>query len=320
MNGRRSVLVILAASPSMVAGAAQASPKLFGVLDPFPEGSNQTEASIRKQLRDFGYVEAPTLKIAVVGSKGRDELLPKMAGQLVTMRPAVILTYGDVAGRAALAATTQIPIVVMSDDLIGAGLVASLRVPGGNVTGVSVLAGELDAKRLELLGELLPPRSRVLVLRDGVTSPQSLPTLRSAALVLGLQLLETIVRTPQEIHDALSTARSRHVAGVNVLASPVLFAIRDTTIADVNAMRLPAVFEWGFFADEGALIGYGPLLGPLYRRLFDQAMGLLRGGRVADYPVEQATRFELVINAKTAQAIGVAIPQSLLLRADRVVR
>lgn len=128
------------------------------------------------------------------------------------------------------------------------------------------------------------------------------------------------MRTPQEIHDALSTARSRGVAGVNVLASPVLFALRDQIIADVNAARLPAVFEWGFFADEGALMGYGPLLDPLYRRLFDQAMGLLRGGKVADYPVEQPTRFELVINTKTARAIGVIVPQSLLLRADRVVR
>ena len=118
----------------------------------------------------------------------------------------------------------------------------------------------------------------------------------------------------------MSTAKRRGVAGVNVLASPVLYALRDQVIADLNRERLPAIFEWGFAADEGALIGYGPLLEPLVRSLLRQAMGLLRGKKVADYPVEQPTLFELVINAKTAEVIGVTIPPQLLLRADRIVR
>ena len=182
------------------------------------------------------------------------------------------------------------------------------------------MAGDLDAKRLELLSAVLPPRSAVLLLGDGVTSTQSGPRLRSVALALGVQLTSAIARTPQDVHDVLSTAKSRGIAGVNVLASPVLFSLRDQVIAELSRAGLPAVFEWGFIADEGALMGYGPLLDPLYRRLFDQAIGLLRGGKLADYPVEQPTRFELVINIRTAQAIGVTIPQSLLLRADRIVK
>lgn len=307
-------------APLPAASATQSQPKLFGVLDPFPVGSAQTEADIRKHLREFGYAEAEMLKIAVFGSKGQDALLPKLAVQLVAMRPNVILVYGDAAARAAQVATTRIPIVVLTNDPVGAGLVASLERPGGNVTGVTVLSPELDAKRLELLAALLPPRSAVMLLGDAVTSLQTRPALGSTAVALGLRPVETIVRTGEEIRDAMSKARGQGIAGVNVLAAGVLFGLSEDVIAATNMARLPAIFEWGFMADDGGLIGYGPLLDPLHRRLFDQAMGLLRGGRVADYPVEQPTRFELVLNARTAAAIGVALPGSLLLRADRVIR
>ena len=271
-------------------------------------------------MRKFGFPEADTQRIVVLRSNGQDELLPKLAIELVALQPNVIVTWGDAAARATQAATTRIPVVVMTDDLMKVGHVQSLHRPGGNMTGVSVLATELDAKRLELLAPLLPPRSTVMLLADASTMPLSRPGLRRTGKALGLQLTEATVRTPEEMQRALESARTRGIAGVNVLASPLLFAWREELIGWVNAARLPAIFEWGFTADAGALIAYGPLLDPLYRRLLNQVMGLLRGGRVDDFPVEQPTLFELVINLRTAKAIGIDIPQSLVVRADRLIR
>lgn len=318
MNGRRKALTVLGTVPWTAAQAMGAQTRLLGALDPFPRG-DPTDAGLRKWLRRFGYAEAETQRIIVRGSNGRDDLLPTLAAELVALRPDVILTWGDVAARTVQGATTSIPIVVMTDNLLGAGHVASLNRPAGNMTGVSVMATELDAKRLELLAPLLPPRSTVLLLADAVTSPLSRPGVIRTAHALGLQLTEAIVRTPQDIRDALKGARKRGIAGVNVLASPVLFGQIEEVIVGANAARLPAIFEWSFWADRGALIAYGPLLEPLYRRLLIQVMGLIRGGNVADFPVEQPTLFELAINLRTAKTIGVDIPQVLMLRADRVI-
>jgi putative ABC transport system substrate-binding protein len=178
---------------------------------------------------------------------------------------------------------------------------------------------ELDAKRLELLASLLPARSTVMVLDDGVTSPVSRPAMRRTAQALNLKLDEVTVRTPEDMQSALEGARKRGVAGVNIVASSPLHAQMDKLIAWANAARLPAIVQWGFFVDQGALISYGPQLGPLFRRLLSKVLGLMRGGKVADFPVELPTHFELVVNLKTAKAIGVEFPQALLLRADRAV-
>jgi putative ABC transport system substrate-binding protein len=271
-------------------------------------------------MKKFGYAEADAQKIVVLRSEGRDELLPKLATDLVALRPDVIVTWGDVAARAVQAATREIPLVVMTDNLSEVGRVDSLSRPGGNMTGISVLATELDAKRLELLAPLLPAHSTVMLLADALTLPLSRSGLRRTGHALGLQLTEAAVRTPTDMQRALESARGRGIAGVNVLASPLLFAWSEEIIGWANAARLPAIFEWGFLADAGALIAYGPLLEPLYRRFLNQVIGLLRGGQVADFPVEQPTLFELVINLKTAKAIGIDVPQSLVVRADRVIR
>ena len=199
-------------------------------------------------------------------------------------------------------------------------LAAACTTRAASVLVVENRTPELDAKRLELLAPIVPPRSTVMLLSDAVTTPLSRPGLRRTASELGLKLLEETARTPQEMERLLIGARLRGIAGVNVLASPVFFSYSDELIAWANAARLPAIFEWGFLADAGALIGYGPLLEPLYRRFINQAMGLLHGGKVVDFPVEQPTLFELVVNLKTAEAIGVEIPALLMLRADRVIR
>ncbi len=318
MKRRREMLAALGSAPWIAAQALTAKPRTLGVLDPFL--GNEPDGGLRRWMRKFGYAEADTQKIVTLASEGRDELLPRLAIELVALKPDVIITWGDAAARAVQAATRQTPIVVMTDDLLAGGRITSLNKPGGNMTGVSILASELDAKRLELLAPLAPPRSTIMLLADAVTLPLSRPGLRSAAQALGLQLAVATVRTPGEMQEAIQNARKRGIAAVNVLASPLLFQWHDEIIGWVNEARLPAIFEWGFYADVGALIGYGPLLDPLYRRLLDQVMGLLRGGRISDFPVEQPTLFELVVNLRTAKAIGVEVPASLILRADRVIR
>ena len=315
---RRHVIKLIASVCLTKAPNAIAQQRLLGALTPFV--GDAPDAGLRKWLRDFNYPEAESQEILALGSNGNDELLPKLAVDLVARKPAVILAWGDAAARAAQAATKSIPIVVMTDDLAGAGLVASMSRPGGNLTGVNVLATELDAKRLEFLALIVPARSTVMVLADAVSPPLSRPGLRRTASELGLTLVEEIARTRQDMERLLLGARRRGIAGVNILASPVFFSYSDDLIAWTNAARLPAIFEWGFLADVGALIGYGPLFEPLYRRLINQVMGLLRGGKVADFPVEQPTLFELVVNLKTAKASGIEIPALLMLRADRVIR
>lgn len=318
MNARRDILTMMGAFPWMAAQALGAQPGVIGALDPFIH--SPPDAGLRGWLRKMGDAEAETQRIVMLSSNGKDYLLPKVAAELVALRPSVILTWGDPAARAAQAATTSIPIVVMTEDLLAAGHVDNMSRPGGNMTGVSVMGAELDAKRLELLASLLPPRSTVMLLVDPLTSPVSRPAMRQTAQALGLQLNEVTVRTPQDMRDALEGARKRGIAGVNILASSPLHAFMDKLIVWANAARLPAIVQWGFHVDDGALISYGPVLDPLYRRLLGKVLGLVRGGKVADFPVEQPTLFELVINLKTAKAIGVDVPQSLLLRADRVIR
>ena len=317
MNRRREFLIALGAVP-WTAQAQKGRPRTLGALDPFPN-SSITEGELRNWLRHSGYSDIELQRVVVLGSNGRDDLLPRLATQLVALRPAVILTWGDAAVQAAQAATTDIPIVVMTDNLVGAGHVSSLNRPGGNVTGISVMSTELDAKRLELLAPILPPRSTVMLLADAVTSPLSRPALHRTAAMLGLQLIEVTVRTLEEMQRALADARKSGIVGVNVLASPLLFAQSEHLIGWANGQRLPAIFEWGFLADKGALVAYGPLIEPLYRRLFKQVVGLMRGGHVNDFPVEQPTSFEFVINLRTSRAVGVEIPQQLMLRADRVI-
>ena len=202
MGRRREVLAVLGTAPWLLRRAIAAQTKVLGALDPFP-GNTSPDAGLRKWLREFGYADAETQRIVVRGSNGRNDLLPTLAADLVASRPDVIVTWGDVAARAVQAATTSIPIVVMTDNLVGAGLVSSFNRPDRNMTGVSVMATELDAKRLELLASILPPHSKVMLLADAVTPPLSRPAMHRTAQALGLQLTEATVHTPQDMQFAL---------------------------------------------------------------------------------------------------------------------
>ena len=233
----------------------------------------------------------------------------------------VILAGGDPAIRAAQQATARIPILGFTDDMVGSGLVSSLARPGRNTTGVSLLATELDGKRQEILVDMVPDAHRIAALADPNTTALSrLQALRDAAHARGIELSIQQVDKPEEIIEAINAAQVAGAEAVNVLASPLLFAQRRLILERVAALHLPAIYQWPETAEEGGLAAYGPRIVQLFRDvLARQLVKLLRGTDPADLPVEQPTKFELVINLNSAKALGLTIPQSILARADEVI-
>ena len=313
------VLGSVAAWPLVARAQGQATP-VFGILLVFSRESGRTFTEpLRAYMQALGYFEGRNIAFDVRYADGKVDHLPALAAELVAQRPAVIATFGDAAGLAAKAATTTIPIVSMSEDLVRAKLVTSMRQPEGNLTGVSIMGTELDAKRLEILSEILPARSTVLLLVDPSTHRESRPALDATATALGLTLREAIVGTPEQIERALREAKSGGAAGVNVLSSALLFALRGRIISLVAELRLPAMYQWPETADEGGLIAYGPSLRGAFRQVTTLVDKILKGAKPGDIPVEQPTRFSLVINLKTASNLGLTISPLTLLRADRAI-
>jgi putative tryptophan/tyrosine transport system substrate-binding protein len=259
-------------------------------------------------MKALGYVEGCNIVFDVRYADGKVDRLPTLASELVGQRAAVIATFGDATGLAAKAATTTIPIVSMSEDLVRAKLVTNMRQPGGNITGVSIMGTELDAKRLEILAEILPARSTVLLLADPTTHRESRPALDATAAALGLTLREAIVGTPQQIERALREAKDGGVGGVNVLSSALLFALRGYIINLAAELGLPAMYQWPETADEGGLIAYGPSLRAAFRQVTTLVDKVLKGAKPGDIPVEQPMRFSLVVNLKTASTLGLTVP------------
>jgi putative ABC transport system substrate-binding protein len=244
-----------------------------------------------------------------------------LAVDLVNAKVDVIFCAGEAAVRAAQQATETIPILAITDDMVGAGLVHSLAQPGSNTTGVSIFATELDGKRQDIVLEAVP-RVRVLAaLADmNTTTPQHLQSLQEAARRRGVELLAQRITRSEEVVPALDAAQAGNVAAINVLASPLLFANRRAIIERTAVLRLPAMYQWPEIAEEGGFIAYGPHLIETFRVLVaQQLVKLFRGAKPSDLPVEQPTRFELAINVRTATAIGHEVPLSLLLRADKVI-
>ena len=266
-----------------------------------------------------GRLEGRDITFDVRYADGKADRLPALAAELVAQRPAVIATFGDATGLAVKAATNTIPVVSMSEDLVRAKLVSDMRNPGANITGVSVLGTELDAKRLEILAELLPARSRVLLLADPTTHRESRPALDATAASLGLTLREAVVGTPDQIEQAMREAKDQGAAGVNVLSSALFFALRGHIINIAAKLNLPAMYQWPEIAEEGGLIAYGPSLRGAFRQVTTLVDKVLKGARPSDIPVEQPTRFSLVINLNTASALGLTVPPLTLLRADRAI-
>ena len=239
---------------------------------------------------------------------------------MVKAAPDVLLGVGEVATRALQAATQSIPIVGSADDMVAAGLVTSLSMPGANITGMSMLSPELDGKRQDILIEAAPSARRMAALVDARQTRQShTKALQDAARVRGVELSVVGIERPEQIAPAIDAAKASGAQAVNVLASPLWYSSRGTIFERMAATRLPAIYQWVEMADEGGFAAYGPRLIPIYRQYARMVAKILRGAEPADIPVEQPTHFELVINLRAAQAIGREVPADLVLRADRVI-
>jgi ABC-type uncharacterized transport system substrate-binding protein len=279
--------------------------------------------AFRQGLRELGYVEGKNIVIEYRNTEGKLDRLPSLAAELVRLKVDIIVTTSPAPTRAAKEATSTIPIVFAQDgDPVASGFVASLARPGGNITGLSTLAPELSGKRLELLKEVVPKLSRVAVFGTS-TTPSTAPTIKEtelAAGALGVKLQYLDVLDPKDIETAFRTATKGRADAVLVLAGPVVLFQR-TQIAELALKsRLPAIYPQTEFTEAGGLMYYGANTPDMYWRAATYVDKILKGARPGDLPVEQPTKFELVINLKTAKQIGVTIPPNVLARADKVIK
>jgi putative ABC transport system substrate-binding protein len=283
--------------------------------------ARQLEA-FRQGLRELGYVEGRNIAIEYRFAEGQPERLPALAAELVRLKVDIIVTSGTPAPLAAKQATTTIPIVfAVSNDAVAEDVVSSLARPGGNITGLTSIATEVVGKQLELLKEIAPKVSRVAVLRNPRNKghPLTLRQAEGAAQVLGLQLHIMQAGSPAEIDAAFAAMRSERAGGILVLRDPLFLGQRTQIAALAAKSRLPAAYGFREAAEAGGLIAYGASVPFMYRSAATYVDKILRGAKPVDLPVEQPTKFELVINLKTAKALGLTIPPSLLQRADQVI-
>jgi putative ABC transport system substrate-binding protein len=284
--------------------------------------SFHTEA-FRQGLRELGYLEGKNIAIEWRFADGKLDRIPVLAAELVRLNVNVIVTGGPMDTRMAKQATSTIPIVMTWDqDPVGSGFVTSLARPGGNVTGLSVLAPEISTKQLELLQEIVPRLSRVAFLGNSREpgNAQALRETEAAARSFGVQLQYLDVLAPNDIETAIRAASDGRAHAILVLTSPVTSAHRNQVVDLAAKYRLPAIYHRQQFVDDGGLMSYGVSQTDLDRRAAIYVDKILKGAKPADLPVEQPTKFELVINLKTATQIGITIPPNVLARADRVIR
>jgi ABC-type uncharacterized transport system substrate-binding protein len=281
--------------------------------------STQIEA-FRQGLRDLGYIEGKNIAVEY---RYPENNFDQLAAELTHLKVNVIVTGGQPGVRAVKRATNTIPIVIVVGDAVGYGFVSSLARPGGSITGLSFLSPEVRGKQLELLKEAFPKISRVIVFHDPAIFPASSPDSVNdvdIARQLGLQAQILEVRGSDELEGAFKTAAERRADALLIRSHPLFSVNRKKLVHLAAKSRLPAMFPWKEFVEAGGLVAYGPSLEDLYRRAATYVDKILKGAKPADLPVEQPTKFELVINLKTAKQIGVTIPPNVLARADRVIR
>jgi len=329
MKARRLVLAAILtlgfiAAP-LVAEAQQASGLrrigYLGISSPSLE-PHYVEA-FRQQLRDLGYIEGQHIAIEYRWAEGRDDRLPDLAAELVRLDPVVIVTTGTPGTLAAKQATKTIPIVMASSaDPVRSGLVASLARPGGNVTGFTILGPELEGKRMELLKRAVPRLSRVAVLWNPANAYQtgSEKEVQAAARVLRISIVSLPVRNPEELGNALATIPREHADAVLVLADRLFLHNRERIADFAIKNRLPGMNAYRELVEAGGLMSFVPSYAMMHRQAATYVDKSLKGAKAGDMPIEQPAKFELVMNLKTAKALGLTIPQSLLLRADEVIQ
>jgi putative ABC transport system substrate-binding protein len=320
-----NVILALGILASPLTGHAQQAGKVprIGFLGPTSEaGIRPRLEAFRQGLRDLGYVGGENLVIEFRWAEGQYDRLPALAGELVGLKVDLLVTYGTPGTQAAKRATTTIPIVmVVSGDAVAAGLISSLARPGGNVTGSTFISPEVTAKRLELLKEAFPRLRRVAVLLnpENPANPPILHAMELTAASLKVALQRFEVRGPSEFESAVTAMAKRRVDAVVITDDPMLIANLGELAALAVKSRLPSM---GFkeFAQAGGLMAYAVNLPELFRHAAVFVDKILKGAKPADLPVERAMRFELVINLKTAKALGLTIPRSFLSRADEVIQ
>jgi len=275
----------------------------------------------RQELTKLGWIEGRNIVFEYRFADGKTERLPELAADLVRLQVDLIVTTGDLQASATKKAAAAIPIVMANAaDPVGSGLIASLARPEGNVTGLSSLGTELNSKRLEVLKDAVPKLARVGLLRGSTTSPQ-LKELRPAAVALKLKLEEFETQADlKDLESAFQTAKQKQVGAIMTTAARRFFAGRKQIVELAGKYRLPAIYFDKAFVDEGGLMSYGADYDDLYRRAAVYVDKILKGAKPADLPVQQATKFEFVINLKAAKQIGLTIPVRVLERANQVIK
>jgi len=306
----------------LFAAEAQPVPRV-GMLIPIPRADAEINIeAFRKGLRELGYVEGRNIRIEPRYSGGSDERLRELATELIALKVDVIVTWGTPAARAAKGATRTIPIVMAAAlDPVATGLVASLARPGGNLTGVTNGGTELSGKTFSLLSELAPGVKQIAVLWNPANPihPVMFRETQAAAETMRIQVRSIGVSDPNELDAAIATMTRERPGALLVLQDPMLLTHRRRIVDLVVKIRLPAMYERKVWVEDGGLISYGISFPENFRRAATYVAKILKGARPADLPVEHPTKFELVINLKTAKALGLTIPPSILARADQVI-
>ena len=328
MNARRKLVIALGAGALVpIASLAQAPAKVWRVGFLVQRRMEFAEADFiygpfRQGMRELGYIEGKNLVIEWRAAEGKSERLPELAAELVRWKPDLLSTQGTPAAHAAQTATAAIPIVMVNmGDPLGSGLVKSLARPGGNSTGLSLMAAELGPKVLQLLRSMVPKVTRVAVLTNpGNTANTLLLTnVEVAAQKLGVKIQAMKAGTPQEIANGFAVM-ARQTAEALFVQSDALFLQQKNQIVELAAkQRLPSIGTYGDYVEAGGLMSYGPNLGENFRRAATYIDKIFKGARPGDLPVEQPTTFELFVNLKTAKALGIKVPQSILIQATKVI-
>ena len=325
MNRRDAILVLASLGIAPITLAQRPSkPARIGILVfGSPEGSGPFVDAFKLGMRELGYSEGTSVTYDIRWASGRPERLPALAKELVSLNPDVIWTGAPETALAVQSASIAIPIVAgdTGGDAVRSGLAKSLARPGGNITGFAAIYDDYSAKLLELLLGVEPKPALVAILRNPASpTVTNLESLQTAAARMGVSLLTLEARNPAQIEDAFRRMIEARVSGAILLGGPMFFQQRPLIAELALSSRVPTIYPIRVFVDAGGLMSYGAHLSDNYRRSATYVDRILKGANPGDLPIQQSTKFELVINLKTAKAIGVTIPQSLLLRADEVIQ
>ena len=323
MNRRDTVLAILAFVVAPLSAKAQQTGKVWRIGSlALTSGPNENIEAFREGLRSFGYVEGRNLVIEYRWAAGKNERLPELAAELVRLKVDVIVAGATSPVTAAKLATRTIPIVMPApSDPLGSGLVASLARPGGNVTGMSMQSTHLAGKPLQLARELVPETTRGAVLTDtGRTGELFVKQLQAAAKKMGITVVNHRLSQAAELAGAFAAMQRERVQALIVPRNTFSFENRERVVALAAQYRLPVIYGSRDLMEVDGLMSYGPSLSAMYRYAASYVDRIFKGAKPADLPVEQPTKFEMIINLKNAKALGLTIPQTLLLQADEVIK